>query len=260
MNRVAFSIFNIDIYWYSLCILCGIIFAYFAISLEAKKHKINKNTVTDIIFYTLLIGILGARIYYVIFNFNYYINNIDEIFAIRNGGLAIHGGIIAGLIFVYFYSKKKNIKFLKLTDILIPGVILAQGIGRWGNFFNKEAHGGLTTFNTLTNMHIPKFIINGMNIDGLYYLPTFYFESILCILGFLIMIIIRRNKKMGIGFISGFYFIWYGIMRFFIEAFRTDSLMLFNLKMAQIISILGIILGIILIILSIKNEKYNKEV
>lgn len=258
MNRVAFSIFGIDIYFYSICILLGIILAYLVISLEGKKHKINRDIITDMMFYTILIGIIGARIYYVIFNMDYYLNNIGEIFAIWNGGLAIHGGIISGLIFVYFYTKRKNINFLKLLDIITSGVIIAQSFGRWGNFFNGEAHGGIATLNTLTNMHIPKFIIDGMNIDGLYYYPTFYFESIWCLVGFIIMLIIRKSKKIGLGTISGFYFIWYGIGRFFIEALRTDSLMLFNLKVAQIVSILSIILGIILIILSRNKEKYNK--
>lgn len=260
MNRVAFNIFGFNIYYYSLCILLGIIVAYFVIMIEAKKLNIKKENIIDLIFYTIIVGIIGARLYYVIFNFDYYINNISEILAIWNGGLAIHGGIIFGLIFVYFFTRNKKISFLRTIDLVVPGVIIGQCFGRWGNFFNGEAHGGIVTLSKLQNAHIPKFIIDGMNINGIYYFPTFYYESIWCLIGFIIMLILRKNKKIGIGFLSGFYFIWYGIGRFIIESFRTDSLMLFNLKAAQIVSIIGIILGIILIILSFKKEKYNKEV
>ena len=260
MNRVALNIFGINIYFYSLFILAGMIIGYILITKEAKKHKIDSKIISDFIFYTLLIGILGARIYYVIFNLEYYLNSPIEIIKIYNGGLAIHGGVIAGLIFAYFYLKKKNINFYRILDICAPALILAQGIGRWGNFFNGEAHGDITTYEKLKDLFIPDFIINGMKIDGNYYFPTFYFESILCIIGFTIIILLRKKKNIKIGVQIGFYFIWYGITRFIIETFRTDSLMLFNLKMAQIVSIIGIIIGIILIVLSRKKEKYYKEV
>lgn len=257
MNRVAFTIFNINIYWYSLCILLGVIIAYFLITNEAKKHNINKDTISDLIFYTLIVGIIGARLYYIIFNLDYYISNLGEIIKVWNGGLAIHGGIIFGIIFVYFFCKKKKLEIFKITDICAPALIFAQGIGRWGNFFNSEAHGGITTLETLKNMHIPNFVIEGMYIDGNYYYPTFLFESIWCIIGFIIIMIIRKRKNIKLGVQTGFYFIWYSIGRFFIEALRTDSLMIFNLKMAQIVSVIGIIIGIVLIIYSRKKENYN---
>lgn len=257
MNRVAFTIFNINIYWYSICILLGVVIAYFLITNEAKKHNINKDTISDLIFYTLIVGIIGARLYYVIFNLDYYISNPGEIVKIWNGGLAIHGGIIFGIIFVYLFCKKKKLEFFKITDICAPALILAQSIGRWGNFFNGEAHGGMTTLETLKNIHIPNFIIEGMYIDRNYYYPTFLFESIWCIVGFIILMIIRRRKNIKLGVQTGLYFIWYSIGRFFIEALRTDSLMIFNLKMAQIVSVVGIIIGIILIIYSRKKQNYN---
>ncbi len=257
MSRVAFKIFNINIYWYSICILIGVILAYILITKESKKHNIDKDIISDLIFYTLIVGILGARIYYVIFNLDYYMQNPIDIIKIYNGGLAIHGGIIFGVLFVYFFTKKKKLNFVKILDICAPAVILAQAIGRWGNFFNKEAHGSIVLIEKLKSMHIPKFIIDGMYIDGNYYYPTFYFESIWCIIGFIILMFIRKNKNVKIGVQIGFYLIWYSIGRFFIEALRTDSLMLFNLKMAQIVSIIGVIIGIILIILSKNKEKYN---
>lgn len=259
MSRVAFSIFNINIYWYSICILIGIIIAYLLIIQESKKHNLNKNNISDLIFYTIVVGIVGARLYYVVFNLDYYLPNPSEIIKIYNGGLAIHGGVISGLIFVYYYTKKYDINFIRILDIVSPAVIIAQSIGRWGNFFNKEAYGSIIKLNTLQNMNIPKFIIDGMKINNHYYFPTFFFESILCFIGFIIIMLLRKNKKIKLGVQIGFYFIWYGIVRFFIEILREDSLMFLNLKMAQIISIMGIIIGIILIIKSKKEENYYKE-
>lgn len=243
----SFSIGNIVIHFYSLCILLGVISAYFVITREAKRKNINEDLILNIIFYGLIIGILGARIYYVIFNIDYYKNDILEIFKIWNGGLAIHGGIIFGFMFVYLYTKKKNLKFIKLTDIIVPGVILAQSIGRWGNFFNQEAYGMAVSKELLEKLLIPKFIINGMYINNNYYLPTFYIESILCLIGFIIMILIRK-KDIKQGTVTAFYLIWYGFIRSIIEIFRTDSLMLFNLKVAIIVSVLCIIIGIIILI------------
>ena len=258
MNRVAFNIFGFNVYYYSLCILLGVIVAYILITREGKKQGLTKEFTSDLIFYTLIIGILGARVYYCVFNLDYYLANPSEILKIYNGGLAIHGGVIAGLVFVYFYTKKKNISFIKILDIIAPAVIIAQSFGRWGNFFNQEAHGEITTYQNLKNMHIPEFIINGMHIEGKYYYPTFFFESIWCLIGFIILMISRRNKNLRKGFQIGFYFIWYGIGRFFIEALRTDSLMFFGLKIAQIVSLIGIIIGIIIIVTN-RNKKYYNE-
>lgn len=258
MNRVAFNIFGFNVYYYSLCILLGVVVAYILITREGKKQGLPKEFISDLIFYTLIIGILGARVYYCVFNLDYYLANPSEILKIYNGGLAIHGGVIAGLIFVYFYTKKKNISFIKILDIVAPAVIIAQSFGRWGNFFNQEAHGGITTYQNLKNMHIPEFIINGMHIEGKYYYPTFFFESIWCLIGFIILMIARKNKNLRKGFQIGFYFIWYGIGRFFIEALRTDSLMFFGLKIAQIVSLIGIIIGIIIIVTN-RNKKYYNE-
>ena len=258
MNRVAFNIFGFNVYYYSLCILLGVIVAYILITREGKKQGLPKEFISDLIFYTLIIGILGARVYYCAFNLDYYLANPSEILKIYNGGLAIHGGVIAGLIFVYFYTKKRNVSFIKILDIVAPAVIIAQSFGRWGNFFNQEAHGGITTYQNLKNMHIPEFIINGMHIEGKYYYPTFFFESIWCLIGFIILMFVRRNKNLRKGFQIGFYFIWYGIGRFFIEVLRTDSLMFFNLKIAQIVSLIGIIIGIIIIVTN-RNKKYYNE-
>lgn len=260
MKQVAFSLGPFSITWYSVCILLGIIVATIIIEKEAKKYNISRSFVMNLIFWCVIYGIIGARIYYVIFNLDYYSSYPLEIVKIWNGGLAIHGGIIAGVITLIFYCKKYNINVLRMTDISVVGLIIAQSIGRWGNFFNMEAHGGVVTKSFLENIHIPNFIIDGMYINGNYYHPTFLYESFFCLLGFLILILVRKFKNIKMGNITCLYLIWYGIIRFFIESLRTDSLMIGNLKMAQLVSCLMIILGIIMFIITIiKNDYYHKE-
>jgi phosphatidylglycerol:prolipoprotein diacylglycerol transferase len=152
-----------------------------------------------------------------------------------------------------------------MMDIAVPSLIIAQAIGRWGNFFNGEAHGPETTLVNLQNMHLPEFIVDGMNIDGIYYHPTFLYESLWCVLGFLLLILIRRYYKcLKIGQLTSFYLIWYGTGRLFIESLRTDSLMLGSLKVAQIISIFMIIIGLLIFIYLCfnplkKGKYYNKN-
>ena len=255
MNPILLKIGNITIYWYSIMILSGFLIASYLIIKESRRFNIKKEIITDMLFYTIVIGIIGARLYYVIFNLNYYSKNILDIFKVWEGGLAIHGGIIAGAIFIIIYTKKKQLNTLKILDICVPGLLIGQALGRWGNFFNQEAHGPITNLEKLK--YLPKFIQKGMYIDGNYYMPTFLYESILCIIGLIIILIIRRKLKLKNGQITGFYLIWYGIIRFIIESFRTDSLMLGILKQAQIISFIMIAIGIILIIKGNKNEKYS---
>lgn len=258
MNPILIEIGNIKIYWYSVMILLGVLIGSYLVLRESKRFNISKSKISDMLFYTIIFGIIGARIYYVIFNFDYYINNPIDIIKVWEGGLAIHGGIIAGVIYLIYYTKKNNLNTLLITDICVPGVLIGQALGRWGNFFNGEAHGPITTLEYLQNLHLPKFIINGMNIDGNYYIPTFFYESLWCLIGLIIVLLIRRILKIKKGNITGFYLIWYGIGRFLIEQLRTDSLMLNTLKQAQIISIIMIIIGIIMLIYSRKGEEYNK--
>lgn len=258
MNRALIKLGPITIYWYSVMIALGFLVAMIVCIREVKRKKLDLEKYSNMVFYAVLFGILGARIYYVLFNLDYYLAFPSEILKIWHGGLAIHGGIIAGILVVYFYTKKYKMNFLKTLDISVVGVIIAQSIGRWGNFFNQEAFGKLTTKSTLVNQKIPNFIINGMYIDGNYYQPTFLYESIWNLIGFVIMLILRQNKKLKVGYLTAFYLIWYSIGRCFIEYFRSDSLMLGNIKVAQLISIGLIIIGIVIIIKSTsKKELYN---
>lgn len=260
MEKVALDLGPIQIYWYSIFIFIGMLVACFLIYKEAKKRGIEEDFLVNLTFNTIIIGIIGARLYYVLFNFSYYLDNPVEIFQIWNGGLAIHGGIIAGLLFIIYYCKKHEVNLWKILDIIVVGLIIAQAIGRWGNFFNSEAYGPITTAAHLKSLGIPQFIINGMYILGDYRQPTFFYESVWCLFGFLAMLIIRQYKYLKIGQLTSFYLIWYGIIRFIIEAMRTDSLMLGPLKMAQLVSLVFIVSGIIIFIKSTKTnqkELYN---
>lgn len=260
MKSVAFSLGPFSVTWYSICILSGVLLASLVIINEAKKYNIPKSFSVNLIFWCVIFGILGARVYYVLFNLDYYSLAPLEIVKIWNGGLAIHGGIIAGLITLIVYCKKYGVNVLKMTDIAVPGLILAQALGRWGNFFNSEAHGGIVSKAFLEGLHLPKFIIKGMHIGGHYYHPTFLYESIFCLIGFFVLIGVRSIKKTKLGNTTALYLVWYGIIRFFIESLRTDSLMLGSIKMAQLISLIMIVIGIIMfIITTIKCKNYDDE-
>ncbi len=257
MNRVAIDLGFIQIYWYSITmflgVLCGIIIAY----IEIKRKKIDVSKFENMAFFAILFGFIGARIYYVLFNLDYYLANPIEIVEVWNGGLAIHGGIIGAVAAMYIYCRKNKLNIIEMLDICAPAILIGQIIGRWGNFFNSEAHGGIVTRGFLESLHLPKFIIDGMYIDGNYYHPTFLYESLLNLICFIILIILRRNKKIKTGVITGIYLMWYGVVRFFVESLRTDSLMLGSLRMAQVISIVLFIIGLVLIIISSKKERYN---
>ena len=249
MDRVLISIGSVTIYWYSFLIFLSILIGLVITKRELKKTSIDEDFFFDLVFYLIPICIVGARIYYVIFNFSLFKDNLIDIFKIWEGGLAIYGAVISGIIFIIYYCKKKKKNILVTLDLIVPCLILGQAIGRWGNFFNSEAHGGITTLDYLESLHLPKFIIDGMYINGNYYIPTFLYESIWCFIGFIILLILRNRikyKKEGIIVCS--YFIFYSIGRFFIESLRTDSLYLFNFRVSQLVSILLFIMGIVGII------------
>lgn len=268
MNPVIFSIGNYELRWYSVIMLFAFIVGYFFVNKEAKRFDVSKDFIFNMIFWALIFGIVGARLYYVIFDWAYYSNNINEIWKIWNGGLAIHGGIIAGLLTILIYTKKYKLRFVRYLDFVVPGLIIGQAIGRWGNFFNGEAHGIATSLEYLENLHLPEFIINGMYIKGVYYIPTFLFESLCCLIGFIILLIIRRGKHVKVGTPTAVYLIIYGIVRFFIERLRTDALMFIGFKIAMIVSVIMIIVGIIILIRNKKkgkfddlyNDKNNKDI
>ena len=260
MNRVAIDLGSIKIYWYSITMFLGVLFGMIVAYIEVKRKKIDATKFENMAFYAILFGFVGARLYYVLFNLDYYLDNLGEIFMVWHGGLAIHGGIIGAIAAMYLYCRKNKMSLIEMLDICAPALLIGQVIGRWGNFFNSEAHGGIVSRYFLESLHLPTFIIDGMYINGHFYHPTFLYESLLNLICFIILMLLRRNKKIKLGAITGIYLMWYSIVRFFIESLRTDSLMLGDFRMAQIISIVLFIIGLFLIISSFKKDKYNKEV
>lgn len=259
MNPILLDLGVIKIYWYSAMIFLGLLIGGWLILKEAERFNISEDFIVNLFFFTIPIAVIGARLYYVLFNWDYYSVNMSEIFMIWEGGLAIHGGMLFGLLWIIFYTQKYKVNTFRILDMIVIGLIIGQAIGRWGNFFNGEAHGTATTLEHLQSLHIPEFIINGMNIGGTYYLPTFLYESIWCLLGFIILLVIRRLKYIKIGQTTAVYLIWYGIGRFIIEGMRTDSLLIGNFRQAQIISIIMVILGIVIFILKGKGSKLDNQ-
>lgn len=245
MNPVIFSIYGVEIRWYSVLLLIAIILALVLFIKEGKRFNIPKDFTFNLAFWVIIIGILSARLYYCIFNFSLYKDNLLDIFKIWEGGLAIHGGIIGGFITLLIYTKRYNVDTYKITDMAVVPLLLAQAIGRWGNFFNSEAHGAATTYYHLKELHIPEKIIEGMKIGNVYYHPTFFYESIYCLIGFFILLFVRRYRYLKKGQLTSLYLMYYSVGRFFIETLRTDSLMLGGFKVAQIISIALFLIGLV---------------
>jgi len=197
MNPVAFYVFGLSVRWYGIFIATGIVVAITIAKYTSKYRDVNYDSLLDVVLISLPIGIIGARLYYVAFEFDSYKNNLIEIFNIRQGGLAIHGGILFALVSAFIITKHKKTSFFKMADVAAPTIIIAQAIGRWGNFFNSEAHGGAVSYDFIKNF--PYFIQQGMHIDGIYYHPTFLYESLWDLAVFIILIIIlTKSKKVGI--------------------------------------------------------------
>ncbi|RDY24949.1 prolipoprotein diacylglyceryl transferase [Romboutsia maritimum] len=246
MDRVAFTLFGIDVMWYGILMATGMILGTIIAIKEAKRVGILEDDVLNLAIIAIPSGLLGARLYYVLFNWSYYSQNPSQILNFRGGGMAIHGALIGGILAGYIYTRIKKINFLKMADTVMIGMPLAQAIGRWGNFINGEAHGGPT--------NLPwGILVNGVRVH-----PTFLYESIWD-LGLFIFLWIFRKKKQYEGQIIVYYITLYSLGRFFVEGLRTDSLMLGPLRMAQVISLVGVIGGIVChIYLSKRNKKNNK--
>ncbi len=264
INPIALNFGPIEVHWYGIIIGFGIALGLWIAMRESKKHGIESEIIADLMIWAIPIAIISARIYYVLFEWKYYSQHPAEIIAIWNGGIAIHGAIIGSLITAYLYTKAKQISFFRLVDILVPSLILGQAIGRWGNFMNQEAHGRIVSEGFLRNtLHLPDFIVNQMFIEGSYYHPTFLYESIWDLLGFILLISLRKaNLRRGEMLFT--YLIWYSIGRYFVEGMRTDSLMLTShLRIAQVISLVLIGISILLIVYrrykGYSNVRYNED-
>lgn len=222
-DPVAFTLFGLDVMWYGLLIGLGFVIAIIICYKRAPKHGIESEHILDFAIWLIPASVIGARAYYVIFSWENYAGDIGKILDIRSGGLAIHGGLIAGLIVGIFICRHYKINFLELADLVFPAVALAQAIGRWGNFFNSEAHGGPTD--------LPWAIW----ADGQYVHPTFLYESVWCFALFVFLIWLDKRRTFA-GQIACLYGMLYSLERGFVEQLRTDSLMIGPFKQAQVLS------------------------
>lgn len=226
INPIAFHLFGVPIYWYAIFIVASLGLAMFAYYKNDKKFGIHFDDIIDLSLILIPVSFISARIYYVLFNLKSY-TSISQMLNLKDGGLAIYGGIIGGAITAYIFCKRRNISFLNLADYMIPYVSLGQAIGRWGNFVNAEAYGAVTNLPWKMGIHTP---------EGLQYVhPTFLYESIADFFIFLLLIKLSKNRKYE-GQILLTYVIAYSFIRFFIEGLRADSLMLGPFRISQVVS------------------------
>lgn len=262
IDPVAFSLGPLSVRWYGVIIALGIVLAFVVAQKEMVKRGFHPDYLTDLLIWAVPIAIISARIYYVIFKWDFYSQNPGKIIEIWNGGIAIHGALIGSFITAYIFTRKRGTSFWKVADIVAPSILIGQAIGRWGNFINQEAHGGEVTRTFLENLMLPNWIIEQMYIDGKYYHPTFLYESVWNFVGVIILLLLRK-VKLRRGEMVLFYAVWYSIGRFFIEGMRTDSLYLIGeLRTAQVVSIVTIVIAIILFVyrrMTIKPVVYYQD-
>lgn len=241
-NPVAFTVFGIEVRWYGVLIALGMVLATLLTYKRAPRHGLEPDRVLDFILICIPVGIIGARLYYIVFNWSMYEGDFLKMINLRLGGLAIHGGLIFGIAAAVILCAVWKIRPLNVMDLAVPGVALAQAIGRWGNYFNSEAHGGPTD--------LPWAVM----VNGQTYHPTFLYESIWCFLLFLFLIYMDNHRRFE-GQIFLLYGILYSVERFFVEALRTDSLMIGPFKQAQVLSLSVIIVFTIAYVILYKYWK-----
>ena len=235
VNSVAFTIFGREVAWYGVIITLGIILACAYVMFRAKQNGIKEDDVLDLALFVVPFGVIGARLYYVIMEIDHY-DSFWDVIAIWNGGLAIYGGIIAGGLTAFFVARYKKIDILLLLDILAPAVMIGQILGRWGNFMNAEAYGAPTDLPWRMGIHTV--------FTDTYVHPTFLYESLWNLVGFLILNFFFKKKQYN-GQIFFGYIAWYGLGRFFIEGLRADSLYLFgtSIRTSQLVAAICVLVG-----------------
>lgn len=250
VSRVLFSIFGVDIYVYGAIIGLGFFLAFWYASRESKKVGLNQDDLLNMFLLAVPLAIVGARLYYVTFNWSEYENNLGEILNIRNGGLAIYGGVIAAVLTIVVYCRKKKISIGMVLDILCVGLLIGQSIGRWGNFFNGEAFGSETTLPwAMTIIGDGEIIAENAH-------PTFFYESLWNALGIIALLLYKKQKSFN-GELFCAYMIWYGFGRMLIEGLRTDSLYIGIFRVSQLLALFSMLAGIIIIIINKKRKIKN---
>ena len=266
-----FSVFGLEIAFYGCTMATGIIAGYLLAAREAKRTGQNPDDYLDMLLYAVFFAIIGARLYYVIFSWDYYKDNLLSILNLRQGGLAIYGGIIGAFTTVYFFSKKRKLSWLQMLDTACPGLALGQVVGRWGNFFNREAFGDYT--NGLFAMQLPVSAVRSGEItekmwehmeviDGIQFIqvhPTFLYEG-LWNLGVIIFLFIYRDKKKFQGELVLWYLALYGVGRFWVEALRTDQLLIpgIGFPISQLLGAVLAVSGLIAIFIGHKKAKVTE--
>jgi len=245
-DPVLISIGPVNIYWYSLLIIVAIILAIFVVVRLGRKYQIKTDQIIDLSFYTIIFGILGARLFYVLIELDYYLVHPIEIFKVWQGGLAIHGAIIAGIIVVYVYARKNKQSFWLWADITAPAIALGQAIGRWGNYFNQELYGRPTDLAWGITIELQNRLIPYLRYE--YFHPTFLYESILDLLVFVTLLVLHKRGKTKQGNIFLVYLILYSIIRFFMEFIRIDPAVIFvGLRLPQVVSLIIILVSVFFI-------------
>lgn len=259
-GSIAFKIGQVQIHWYGILIGLGILLCYLFVVTQLKRRKIDRKPVDDMAFWVILAGVLGARIYYVLFNFSYFLSRPVEILQVWKGGLAIHGALIGGAAAFFIYVFKHKLSWTLYADAIMPGILLAQAVGRWGNFFNSEAFG--RPADLPWKLYIP-FQNRPAGFETFeYFHPTFLYESLWNLLGFVFLVLLShylypagagRSKRRGLIFCA--YLIWYSLGRFFIESLRLDSLYIAGVRAASALSVLMFLAGILGLIFLVKKHK-----
>ena len=244
MDPIAFHLGPIAVHWYGILIAAAFLIGVWGSLREAKRQGTNEDHFLNLVIAVIICAIVGARDYY-------RDKSLLEIIATWHGGLAIHGGVIGGILACAVCAWHYRLRIWQLLDIIAPYLILGQAIGRWGNFFNQEAYGYEVS---------PDVVPWAMYIDGAYRHPTFLYESIWDIIGFFLLILASRSPKLKEGDIALLYFVYYSVGRFIIEGFRTDSLMLGPLRMAQVVCIVAIVASIVIAALRRKKAPSRAEV
>lgn len=250
IDRVAFTIpigDGYNIYWYAIIIAAGLLLAMAYAFRRAPQFGIDKDRMLDVVLVSFIAALVGARAYYLIFD-GKPITSVGDIFAVRNGGLAIYGGIIGAFLAGFIMCRVRKVNVLAMFDLAALGFLIGQGIGRWGNFINQEAYGTHTD---------SIFGMTGSIIGDDPVHPCFLYESFFCLLGFLLLHLVSKKRKFD-GQIITLYMIWYGIVRFFIEGLRTDSLKIGILRISQIVSFVAVVAGIIFYFVLLARAKRLK--
>ncbi len=244
-SKIFIQIGPVSIAWYAVLIMTGVIICSAFAWRQLKKNGYQFDLVEDLFVGCLLSGFAGARLWYCLFyNAEYYFSNPIQILMVHEGGLAIQGGLFAGAAYALYYVRKRKIDFMRAADAVVPCMLIAQALGRWGNFANQEAFGKIVDASYYAGW--PAFISNQMFINGAFREPTFLYESVGNIVGFiLIWFVYRTSKFRKRGDLAYAYLVWYGVVRFFVEGLRTDSLMLGPIRMAQLTSVFFIIVGVV---------------